>query len=244
MHEKTLMAWLSLGLLLSTGCTSVLGMERAELDTDAGSGNGGTAGTGSALPPTVYPISACDVPAPDCPSCLNGSGNELTRCLASKTCRKALYDYRSCTGNHCTEFNAACADRYLGQGDDDARVLDTLLTDTCADQCLGTAVASMCELYCACMGQNCPGRLSDCMAQCAAVGDLDNVYCRWMHCEFATPENPQHCQHAVGEMGFCPRTSSRPDSTCTNRVHSGFPCTAPADCCSGTCGGAPSGVCD
>jgi hypothetical protein len=241
MRMNAATAWLSFGLLLSAGCTSVLGMERAELDSDGGSGTGG-GGTGNVLPPIVYPISACDEPLPECASCLNGRGNALDECLLSKTCRKALYDYRSCTADRCGSFNGECAQKYLAGSGAEANAVAGLLTDSCFDACLGTAVAPMCQLYCACMGQNCPGRLSDCMADCTAQASLDNVYCRWMHCEFATPDNLQHCEHATGRLGFCPRPSA--GNQCDHLVYSGFPCAADAECCSGTCGGAPSGVCD
>jgi hypothetical protein len=233
-------------------CTAVLGMEDAKLDdglgaaatggTSAGGsggsgggagGNAGSGGTGTRPPPTDPP-DICDVPETDCVRCLDGCAGK-GECLTSSECRKSLDTYRSCLNESCVDANGQCANRLLSSTDAATQKLHSCLTDACADNCTTGPVASMCELYCRCMSDKCPAKAeagATCMDDCAQL-DQKAVYCRWTHCEAASSTNLQHCDHAVGLLGHCPR--STPGNTCTNKIHSGFPCKTDSDCCSNAC---------
>src|SRR5688572_26112603 len=153
---------LVLALLALPACTQVLGLERAELDPDAGPGagsSGSPALTKSSVPATGV---ACEEsPGPACMDCLSSScAGAEQRCLADPECRAELDDYAICLGRRCDSDQETCA------FDIADRELRTCLS-RCAADCVGTNLASPCELYCACMTDYCPGeldQLGDCMA--------------------------------------------------------------------------------
>ena len=248
--SRRILAGLALAALALPACTAVLGMEEAKLDDGLGAAaSGGTAGGGSggssgsagssgvggtaSRPPPTDPPTECNVPQTDCVRCLSGCGRD--NCLASSECRKSLDSYRSCLNESCIDANGRCADPLLSGGDVTSQTFHTCLTDACIDNCPSGPVASMCELYCKCMGDKCPAKAEagpTCMDDCAKL-DSKSAYCRWTHCEAASSTNLQHCDHAVGLLGHCPR--STPGNQCMNKIHSGFPCKTDADCCSNAC---------
>jgi hypothetical protein len=244
--KRRILGGLAFSLLLLPACTAVLGMEDAKLDESIGAaatggggagGRGGTTGSGgtsSRLPPTIYPEEECDTPQPNCVQCLSGCGRG--ECLEASECRKSLYAHRSCLDTSCADMNSQCANQHLGSsGDSTTQKFHLCLSDACADECAVGSVATLCELYCRCMAGKCATKVEagpTCMDDCSRL-DPDAVYCRWIHCEAASATNQQHCDHAVGLLGHCPR--STPGNTCNDKIHSGFPCTRNEDCCSNAC---------
>jgi len=86
------------------------------------------------------------------------------------------------------------------------------------------------------MSANCSDKLvEDCMSSCMKVGHLTDLGCRLVHCEMAGYHaGKNHCEHAVGKLGFCLNTQNLP-LTCKDKGISGWTCERHDECCSGVC---------
>jgi hypothetical protein len=237
---------LALLVFAVAGCNSVLGIEEASLDPTAGgfttSGAGGTTQTGGAVP-EGYAL--CDEPEPKCSACLRGQPG-LAECLADGDCRVTLNTYRAKLGPGCVDEGQAAFEAL------DEPIMGTprynlarAITGACAADCATGSLASICELYCACMAENCvtyddPPRTGDlieppvydpalCMSDCMEMSP-EVVGCRFGHCQAngyhaktlplyndaGVPRSiDMHCEHAIGGHGICPRTLAL-YSTCQN----------------------------
>jgi len=227
------------------GCNAVLGIDEAHSRDD------GTPRSTTQL----IPVPGCETPTTDCASCVSGSV-AFADCLKDHACRKALDGYRACLGSKCDA--GACFDTLLaGPGS----LVADFVRGECAE-CEGvTPLASMCDLYCACMEQILPpptagalpdgatcetaavapweaGQLAQCKAACdeLAKRDVASVNCRWGHCELAANgENRGHCGHAI-DSSICPE-AVKPNASCTDRSLPGWACDRSQDCCSNHCTG-------
>src|SRR5260221_2672263 len=130
----------TLTLLALGGCNAALGIDEAHLRDD-----------GSSQSTTqVIPNAECDAPHTSCGTCASNS-MAFTTCMADHNCRKALNEYRECLGSKCN--NAACFDA-LSKGP--AQTVADVVSAECPE-CQGNSpLASMCDLYCACMEQGLP----------------------------------------------------------------------------------------
>ena len=233
---------LSAGMLGLGGCNAALGIDEAH-DRD-----GGQAVTAQAIP-----LKDCNEPKMDCGSCVEKS-QRFAECMGDHFCRKALNHYRECLGTHCSkpECLAGLAKDPIG-----TTLVDWITTE-CSSGCVDASpLASMCDLYCACMGQqlpktgktcqtvndSLPWQLSGeptadtaaCKESCKKL-DLGSANCRWSHCELATNgESSGHCLHAVSDF-FCP-TVTVVDPKCTDRFQKNWGCVDNTDCCSNICSG-------
>jgi hypothetical protein len=227
-----------LSLVAALGCNAVLGIEKAEYDPDVGQALGGSGGAGgttgavaSANTPRVIPLASCNAPTTECQSCLEAQcSSQLAESLTTVENREKLDAYRACLGSQCADNDSFdCLELA-------PILLATCVTGACSSECSTSPLVSTCELYCACMESNCLTEVQDtlagdCRASCEA--NLEYLSCRRAHCEFATPELPIHCQHALG-VGECPRLSGVA-SKCDYRRVSGWTCRSHAECCSGDC---------
>jgi hypothetical protein len=248
---------LAIAVGATAACNAVLGIEEAELDPAAlssggtggmsgsastgGSSTGGTNTTNRA-PVTDPPAVGCIEPSPACTSCFSTcTGFDRQRCLMNPTCRKALDDYRTCLGDGCTG-GEDCREKLSESQDSDVQALVACLSsDACVTACDKSPLATMCELYCACMADNCTSNFAttaDCMTACQTHANADITYCRKMHCEFLEYPNTsvtEHCEHAMG-IGQCAGPITVPPGDC-DLAFPGFPCQSPADCCNPVCNG-------
>jgi hypothetical protein len=233
-------------------CNGILGIDEATLDpTETGRGGGGTStggtgGTGNAAntqqPVTDPPVSGCIEPKPACTSCFSSCPTfDQQRCLMNPTCRKALDGYRTCLGDLCTG-GERCREDLSGSSDPDVQELVACLSsDACAEPCETSTLIGMCELYCACMVDNCSAKyanVSACLSACQTLNNPDLTYCRKMHCEFLEYPNTnvaEHCEHAMG-IGQCESPIVVPPGDC-KKAYPGFPCQFDADCCVPPCNG-------
>jgi len=248
-------------------CNGMLGIEEAELDpsvggaemggststggsssggtsnggtSSGGTSSGGTSSTQTTAPVTDPPAVGCVDPGPHCAECLSSCGAfDKNACLANPTCRKALDSYRSCLGDGCTG-GEGCRERLSAIADADVeRLVGCLSTDFCVSNCGSSPVVTMCELYCACMADNCSAQFaspSECLTKCQAAGRSDLTYCQKMHCEFLELPNTDatvHCEHAMG-IGQCTAPIVVPPGDC-KMAYPGFPCKVATDCCSMDC---------
>jgi hypothetical protein len=117
------------------------------------------------------------------------------------------------------------------------------MIQTCREDCEGSPLATMCELYCACMKDNCSSKPiavdPNCVAACEAGATMDATiaHCRKTHCEFFDDDPiDDHCDHAVG-IGRC-LDPPDPNEDCANDgILPDFPCQVGGPpCCSGICG--------
>jgi hypothetical protein len=246
-------------------CNAVLGIEQAELDPTFGdTGNGGTAGTSGAgsggtvsgkggtsgtggRTKVTLPVAGCIDRKDECAACLTTCTSfDLAACLDDKVCRNAVDDYRACLGNLCDQ-QENCREELFAVSDPLVDSLVMCLADSCLTPCEGSTLVRMCELYCACMKDNCPTKpiamAADCVSSCLAdpaTADGNIAYCRKYHCEFidTTGANPAtHCEHAVGQLEECESPIAPMPQCDGDEVISGFPCLEDAECCSGVCEG-------
>ena len=215
--------------VLLTQCTTVLGIERAELDDAGVGGSGGT--SGGAGP-------RCARAAPECPPCLAAScASQTAACLGDSACRRQLDEYTACLGSDCTDEGSLCSESKLyGM---EARSVAGCIIDSCSSDCRSGAPLPKCELYCACMQNLCPnefgglgGTKEKCLTACSRLTERE-AHCRWDHCEYARTSAAHHCPHAVGEGNFC--NLPPPSKPCTAGKESGFPCERDSQCCSMSC---------
>lgn len=231
--------------LALVGCNAVLGIDEAH-SRDQGT-------VSSTI--QVIPVAGCDAPTTECATCVSGS-RAFQECLADHDCRKALDVYRACLGSKC-------------DGDTCFEKLQASAGQPVADYVRGecpqfenvTPLVSVCDLYCACMGQVLPpdieggvsdgltcetfagapwtaGNLVECKNNCETLAktDLASVNCRWGHCELAASgELRTHCGHAI-DSSICP-VAVVPNANCTDRSLSGWACERAQDCCSNHCAG-------
>ena len=225
---------LALATLATAGCNTVLGIEEAQ---QAWSASGGTSGGSGSTPPPAPSLVSCFEPDDACTNCVNTSClPQLTDMLVTNEGRFALDRYRQCLGQQCLDNSDFDCLEGLGG------LLSACVRDNCLAPCSSSALVPTATLYCRCMESKCAGSVQSSLAgNCSATAttDPEDLHCRWEHCEFASPELPQHCDHAVG-MGAC--SGSDPAFTCTDGSISGYPCdtSSPQTCCSETCQG---GVC-
>jgi hypothetical protein len=220
----------------TVACNAILDIEPATLDTGERS---------AALTcdyPQDDPVTSCPV-EPACESCLETEAPGITgNCIsapaagATKSCRAALVEYRLCIGDDCTDQNGQCADCVSGSA-----MADQLREAVRAcPACRTSAIALVCEAYCACMPEKCPvDAPADCFATCMALSPYKQ-YCRWQHCERATMPDSPHCTHAIGGEGAC-NEDGAPGAICEG-IWDGLGCEEdkPEECCSGSCRG---GIC-
>lgn len=237
-----LVATFSLPALVA--CNAVLGIDEAHERDDSSS-------TSTSL---VIPAEGCNTPQTECATCVSGS-NAFVACMGDHTCRKSLDTYRQCLGTKCD--NPACFDSF-------AKSAGSAVADVVHAECPicegSSPLASMCNLYCACMQQALPtqpGMLADgkscesyndptqlpwsagtvtaCTDACKKL-DLASLNCRWSHCELATNgETRSHCQHAISEAS-CP-LSIVANNDCRDRKPFGWGCDSANECCSNRCVG-------
>jgi hypothetical protein len=227
------------------GCNGVLGIDEAHSRDEEVSHSGAQ----------LIPVPGCEAPTTDCAACVAGSVAFQT-CLGDHACRKALDAYRACLGTKCD--GATCFDTLLaGAGQP---VADYVQGECSA--CVGvTPLASVCDLYCACMQQTLPpatkggvadgktcesfagvpwqqASVAECKDACETLAkkDLGSVNCRWGHCELAANgEQRGHCSHAI-DNSICPEAAVS-DASCTDRSLPGWACERNQDCCSSHCTG-------
>lgn len=233
-----------LGLGLTSGCTAVLGMERASLEEDGGSaaGVGGASGGLGGASAGSSTTACTQPPTKGCSTCLWGSSEKgcdsaYDSCMADKTCRLSLDGYSACLGSRCGGAPEDCS-RGLS-----ASIRINCVAD-CATDCAKTALVSECELYCGCMGQYCGSHLSflgDCMTACMAWPP-EVATCRRDHCEWGKGAT-NHCNHASGEADVagavvCSSYAAVPTSQrhiCASGKESTWACDVNAECCSKGC---------
>jgi hypothetical protein len=222
-------------------CNGVLGIEEAALDQESGDS---TLGATCTLPQDD-PTAECVLSVGDpCEDCLGRRAAGLTsRCLTTpaavgdlKSCREALVDYRLCIGDNCQDENGNCAACLTGSSL--ARELGLNVKE--CPECRQSGIASLCEEYCACMGEKCRTKQpADCETACVTNLTPYQRYCRWQHCERATEETSRHCGHAVGAEGACAEDAADPAGVCDG-VWTGLGCDDSNECCSQVCSG---GIC-
>jgi hypothetical protein len=232
----------ALAALSLIGCNAVLGIDEAHSRDSAVSNSKSL----------VIPAEGCDIPQTECAKCVSGS-NALISCMGDHDCRKSLDAYRQCLGSKCE--NVACFDALSVSAG--SAVADVVHAE--CPVCEGTSpLASMCNLYCACMQQTLPtpagavadgmtceafndaaslpwaaGTLVACTDACKKL-DLASLNCRWSHCELANNgETRAHCQHAISEVS-CPLAVAA-DADCTDKKPFGWGCDVSKDCCSNRC---------
>jgi hypothetical protein len=211
---------------LLVGCNSVLGIEEATLDPGSAS---------SSKKPQVPPKLNCDEPKVDCKTCRDNC--EIQSCLEDNTCRDALFDYRSCLGSTCFDEEApGCMAAFETAVPDLAGPFLTCIRG-CAEDCDDSPLVSTCELYCACLSDNCPQdfeELQNCVQTCKDDNDLTVYGCRLVHCQYAPEFGPVHCEHAMGE-GLCEKGSAAPTNDCEDKRISTWTCERNDECCSDSC---------
>jgi hypothetical protein len=242
---------LAVGLVVLPACTSVLGMERADLDENIGAagaggvgGAGGASGTGGTQ---TTSLSECTQTSDECRACLNSCGVYRDDCLRDRTCREAVDRFGICLRSPCAD-DGRCADRMRTEVANSPvlnsalRLLDCFRDECSATggPCTGKTLVSKCERYCACMQHNCSpqfaswGSVEACLTACADLPERDRD-CRGDHCEFGADDSV-HCRHAVAEEGLDQCSSTPTPRLCLDRSDIGGPCEAPDDCCPGlTC---------
>jgi hypothetical protein len=236
----------SLCALALIGCNAVLGIDEAHSRDDGGS---------STSTAQVIPVAGCETPGTEFSAHFSDS-QAYADCLASHDCRKALDAYRACLGSKCNGI--ACFDKLsAGAGQ---QIADVVHAESPQFEGI-KPIASVCDLYCACMGQTLPpatkgavadgltcetfagvswepGNKAQCKDACEALAkvDLASVNCRWGHCELAANgEARGHCGHAIDDS-ICPALAV-PNAACTDRSLKGWACEGPRDCCSNNCSG-------
>jgi hypothetical protein len=242
-----LSAWLIMSSL--SGCNGVLGIEEARPSASNGGQGNSSGGSGGAGPLTYTGADSC-IGAPaanaNCSTCLakQCSSAVQNQCLQDHTCREQMDYYGACLTSSCTLGD--CFEQQLLQTG--MQVNDCYAS--CSDACAASPIYSACQLYCACMGSNCPDKINDmpvngefksmadCIAVCSAL-PAEIVTCRRTHCELAGLTGDLiHCDHATG-VTFCEvgTTQTDRDSQCTDKSKSliSFACRSPSDCCSGNC---------
>ncbi len=229
--------------LTMAGCNAVLGIEPAEEKA-------ATAPVSVTTLPQVQ--RQCTTVTTSCSDCVKAKcADDLTSCLATKTCRGTISDYLQCLGKDCKDDDPKtnCAETVLS-GTSDVQQVQGCLADParCGVACAQSAVVTACELYCACMANNCSTYLADgsCMKTCTDLNSLADQDCRYRHCEFAAyGEASQllHCPHAIGKPDICNVVPAPMHHVCLTAQESGYPCSKGTDCCSGKCNSSSS-VCD
>jgi hypothetical protein len=213
-------------------CTAVLGMERATLEVVSD----GSAGVPSGDDPNTSPC--VKQPTETCTQCMEGCGTVYANCVDDPECRAKLDGYARCIGVKCD----AAASKDCGR-----KTLGTLAGcfSACAEkgECLGTMLATSCELYCGCM-PTCQSFLPagwDCFKECgvnsATAGLVD---CERSHCELGKGRE-DHCGHALGIATVCADSTPDPNANCPGRRAGGWYCEFDSDCCSNTCNPSTSG---
>jgi hypothetical protein len=226
------------------GCNAVLGIDEAQSRDDASSQS----------TVQVIPVPGCENPETSCATCVSGS-KAFGECMGNHACRKALDGYRACLGSKCN--GATCFDTLLaGPG----QTVAEFVRGECPACESNKPLASMCDLFCACMEQTLPppttgapvdgltcesflaalpwtvASMAECKDSCEALAkaDLASVNCRWGHCELAANgEARSHCGHAIDDS-ICPRAAAlNPD--CRDRNLPGWACEQNQDCCSNRC---------
>jgi hypothetical protein len=217
-------------LAILAGCNSVLGIEEATLDP------------GSATPradkgkPQIKPTLSCDEPTSDCKLCRESC--DLESCLGDNDCRDGLFNYRSCLGGDCTDDEfPACLETFAGSASNSSTFPNCVLGN-CAEACEGKPLVSTCELYCACLSQNCEedhASLQNCLQQCKDANNPALYGCRLVHCQYVPKYGQAHCAHAMGD-GMCEEMPLKaPAFDCEDRRISGWTCERNDECCSESC---------
>jgi hypothetical protein len=177
--------------------------------------------------------------ADGCSACLRSNCTAaMNNCLANVDCRRSLDAYAKCLPSSCVDDGDHCAE---GISDVD---LGLCMKAKCSTPCGGGAAVSRCELYCACMKNDCPSQFAgplrgtdaSCLSACGGLHERD-IDCRWKHCEFAgaTNSTATHCPHATGENDVCNSVPKVDRHVCLTGTESGYPCMAASECCSGKC---------
>lgn len=239
----------TLAALALAGCNAVLGIDEAHL-SDLGTGGGDPTVKLNSKVATLA-SEDCSAPSADCAKCIASSdcADAKAACLADANCRVALNAYRVCLGSQCSDSDGKCLSAlstYESQLHLGLLPFSQCVQATCGDKCKDTPLVPSCELYCGCMAPNCTSELAargtplmDCQAACGQA-TVDDLTCRWTHCEIAaTHMNAGHCGHAIGEV-FC-NAKTVITSTCSNKSQSTYACDTGEDCCSGKCN---HNVCD
>jgi hypothetical protein len=219
-------------------CNAVLGMEEAELDQQ----------TAALSCERIKRDPIADCAKDTCESCLTSCQDvdvKLQECLDSADCRKALMQYRTCSGDRC-ERKSACAGCLEAAGQPTAIRLGRCY-EQCGGDCGPADIASLCDVYCACMHNQCSDNEPlDCVNACKIRQEQQpgieewRTYCFWYHCEAAqSPNDGRHCLHAVGELGRCGDadfpTGESTDVCNWPKAFKNGACNTNDDCCSGLC---------
>ncbi len=235
-------------LLVATplvGCNAAMGIEPAEVYESGGkSATGGTGGTGTAGGGSSgqgstqpYPFVAKE---DACTSCMaTGCASVLDACFPDLACRSQLDQHTVClargqaTASGCTEELPP--------------ELGLCLVSKCDTPCAESALASRCELHCACLATECTdvSPMADCVARCESLLPAKQA-CLFLHCQvsgmttLSASVRATHCKHARRDPGFdvCPDAPE----PCTSGDPSGAPCTGGDTCCTRSC--TVSGVCE
>jgi hypothetical protein len=217
----------------------VLGIEQAQLDESSGTIGKAGSSSGGNQSPVQTGINACTAANPECTTCIEntqGCVQETNACLGDPDCRKTFDRYRYCLTKTCDAQD--CIESLYGE----ISIIPQCIIQSCKAKCTAVPVESACQLYCACMADNCQSRfqdgtfksMDDCVASCEKLPQ-DVQTCRRTHCEIAGDfPTEQHCFHATGSM-FCAATDMMRPTTCTDKSLNSFACKVDAECCSGNC---------
>lgn len=175
-----------------------------------------------------------------CERCVSNAcgSSKVDSCLQDQECRLALTNYRLCQRDDCTDpGSGSCAGCLQdGAGAD--------CFATCTDECRGSEIVSLCEIFCSCMGTNCAGIVDPtvCMNDCRSANKPWRTNCLLSHCERATATAlNDHCAHASDLLQACEDEPPTPDPDCDpSKRQVGYVCDSPDECCSGFC---QSGTC-
>lgn len=222
-------------------CNAAMGIEPAEVYESGGApgigGKGSSAGTGGTAGETgtqPYPFVAKEHA---CTTCMaSGCSDDLNACFPNIVCRAQLNQHTSCLAKGA----AGCTEELPPE-------MGLCLMSKCGTQCAESALASRCELHCACLATECTDvpPMADCVSQCESLLPAKQA-CLFLHCQVSgdttltAAARRTHCQHARRDSGFdvCP---DRPEP-CTSGLPRGAPCKSGDECCDGLCN--VSGVCD
>jgi hypothetical protein len=219
-----------------SACNGVLGIEQATLDDTATGDELATCERTARADPDLECIPATSA----CEDCLASSCSAglVTECVGDARCRQTLVNYRLCIWEDCRDEGGDCGGCVGGSplADELGRCIRG-----CSAECDGSGIASLCEIYCKCMEQNCgPDWVSSCEADCMARPTW-KTHCWWEHCERATSPSSQHCGHATTRDDAC-GTKRGPAEVCDYPLKwDSSPCDDGAECCSTVCNAA--GIC-
>lgn len=221
------------GPFMLSACNAVLGIEPAELVQGTGGASDlATGGAGGKPSVASGGVSSAPTAKPPCTQCLADKCPSVDACLGDNTCRYKLAIFASCLAKDSTDVG--CLEALPPE-------LSNCVGGNCSTECAGSALASPCALYCACMGDQCSAPpLSDCATTCGNLS-FAKAGCRFTHCQLAVGSMMElHCKHARADPGADRCAEVESANPCTAGPNpTGAPrgggCSVATDCCYGDC---------